>query len=50
VELIEYPAYQQRKPSAEERISGLEKNLGIIMGMMLPRKNTIKNMNPWAKK
>jgi hypothetical protein len=50
VELIEYPAYQQSKPSAGERISGLEKNLGIIMGMLLPHKNIIKNLNPWAKK
>jgi hypothetical protein len=50
VESIEYPAYQQSKPSAGERISGLEKNLGIIMGMLFPRKNRLKNLNPWAKK
>jgi hypothetical protein len=50
VESIEYPAYQQSMPSAGERISGLEKNLGIIMGMLLLHKNMLKNMNPWAKK
>jgi hypothetical protein len=50
IKSIAYPGYQQSKPSIFETLGGLQKNIGIIIGALMPRGNPIASLNPWAKK
>jgi hypothetical protein len=47
---IQYPGYQQSKPSMAESIGSLKSNLAIALGALMPRKSPKKNpLNPWSK-
>lgn len=47
---IQYPGYQQSKPSVAESIGSLKNNLAIALGALMPRKSPKKNsLNPWSK-
>jgi hypothetical protein len=50
VKQIYYPAFQAGKGSVTDRLTALAKNIGIILGALMPRNTKDERMNPFERK